>query len=103
VEFKRTIREKRKVTRKLKRVDRKYQATLADMDKAFYEKKVQFKERLKEKNTTRREVAASLETVPVGTPSPKDSPPNVPVSPDQTPPEGVSPDTPKQDLASMVP
>ncbi len=96
-DFKRDIREKRKLTRKLKRLDKKYQGTLAEMDKALFEKKVRFKERIKEKNTHRRTIAVSLETDPEG---------RSPRSEAGTPQDGSSSKSapaPKEGLASVVP
>ena len=100
IEFKRTIREKKKIERNLKRLDKKYQQVLAEMDRALFERKVQLKEKIKTKNDNRRQLATSLESVPAGS---KVREPHRGDAPNRGKQDRDTPSKPKENLASVVP
>jgi hypothetical protein len=59
-EFRAKLSKKRKLDRQLRRLEKKREKAVADMNRNAYEKRVQVKELIDQKNVARREVAKEL-------------------------------------------
>ncbi len=101
-ELRQKLSDKRKLDRKLKRIEKKRLHALAELDEAFIEKKIHFKELIRDKNEKRKAFALELETEPGESGRAPNKNEETASAPTDVPVPETG-DTPKQDLASIVP
>jgi hypothetical protein len=104
-DLKKKLSLKRKLDRKLKRTEKNLRQEATALDQAFYEKKIKIVDVIREKNETRRRIAAELAALDTIDAVPQKTKDNTPEHPPSTGGSSAdsSPSPQKQDLASVVP